>query len=123
MAIALSDRFNEILTQLEHNVPGVQATAIFDLDGLVIASRLPPNVDEEVIGAMSAAILSIGNRSGEELNRGSMKRIFVEGDEGSLVILSVGDDAVLVALVGTDVKLGMLFFECKRCISRILDIA
>jgi predicted regulator of Ras-like GTPase activity (Roadblock/LC7/MglB family) len=120
--MALSERFNEILNQLEINVPGVEATAIFDMDGLVIASRLPTDVDEEVIGAMSAAILSIGNRSGEELNRGTMKRIFVEGDNGSIVIISVGEDAVLVALVGTEVKLGMLFFECKRCISKIIDI-
>lgn len=123
MAIALSEKFNEILNQLETNVPGVEATAIFDMDGLVIASRLPTDVDEEIIGAMSAAILSIGNRSGEELDRGTMKRIFVEGDNGSIVIISVGEDIVLVALVGIEVKLGLLFFECKRCISKILDIS
>jgi predicted regulator of Ras-like GTPase activity (Roadblock/LC7/MglB family) len=123
MAIALSEKFKEILTQLETNVPGVEATAIFDMDGLVIASRLPTGVDDEIIGAMSAAILSIGNRSGEELDRGTMKRIFVEGDNGSIVIISVGEDIVLVALVGIEVKLGLLFFECKRCISKILDIS
>ena len=123
MTIARLERFTNILTQLEVNVPGLEATAIFDMDGLVIASRLPSNVDEEIIGAMSAAILSIGNRSGKELDRGDMRRIFVEGDHGSIVILSVGEELVLVALVGTDVKLGLLFFECRRSIARILDIS
>ena len=123
MTIARIERFNTILTQLEVNVPGVEATAIFDMDGLVIASRLPSNVDEEIIGAMSAAILSIGNRSGQELDRGEMKRIFVEGDKGSIVILSVGEELVLVALVGTGVKLGLLFYEAKRSIARILEFS
>ena len=120
--VALSRQMNEMLSQLETNVPGIESTALFDMDGLVVASRLAEDVDDEMIGAMSASILSIGNRSGQELERGSMKRIFVEGDNGSIVIMSVGEDIVLVALVEPNVKLGMLFFECRRIIKRILEI-
>ena len=76
MTIGRLERFTNILTQLEANVPGVEATAIFDMDGLVIASRLPTYVDEEIIGAMSAAILSIGNRSGKELECGFVRAMY-----------------------------------------------
>ena len=122
MKLAISKQMDEILYQLESNVPGIQATALFDTDGLVLTSRLDEGVDDEIIGAMSASILSIGNRSGMELDRGEMQRIFIEGDNGSIVIMSVGADLLLVALVEPEVKLGMLFFQCRRCIESIRNI-
>jgi hypothetical protein len=122
MVETISDQLNYVLDQFETNVPHVEATAIVSTDGLVIASRLPSGVDEERIGAMGAAILSISHRSGEELERGEMKRVLIEGDQGYIMIRSVGVDAVLVALVGNRVKLGMLFYECKRCVGRLSEI-
>ena len=122
MDTPITKKLDEVLAQLEVNVPGVEATAIFNSDGLVVASRLPRDVNEEIIGAMSAAILSIGNRSGEELNRGTMQRIFIEGDLGSIVIISVGDEVVLVALINPEVKLGMLFLQFKRSKTKIMEI-
>ena len=122
MTVSLAEQIDSVLSEFENHIPYVQATALFDTDGLVISSRLPGGVDEQKIGAMTAAILSISNRSGEELERGNMKRILVEGDSGSIVIMSVGNETVLVALVGQDVKLGILFYECRQCISQIMNI-
>jgi predicted regulator of Ras-like GTPase activity (Roadblock/LC7/MglB family) len=113
---------NEVLDQFESSMPAIQATALFDLDGLVIASRLQGGVDDQRIGAMSAALLTISNRSGAELDRGTIHRVLVEGDNGSMAIMSVGQEIVLVALVGKDVKLGILFYECRQCIMQIKEI-
>ena len=122
MPQSLLDIVNKVLNGLENNGPNIEATAVFDTDGLVIASRLPGGVDDEVIGAMTAAILSISNRSSEELDRGKMKRVLVEGDEGSIIIMSVGEDLVLVTLVGENVKLGILFYELSRCVAQMVEI-
>ena len=122
MSNTLQDKLNEVLDQFEKSIPSVEATALFDMDGLVIASRLKGGVDDQRIGAMSAAILSISSRSGEELERGQIQRVLVEGENGSMVIMSVGTEIVLVALVGKQVKLGILFYECRRCIAHIMEI-
>ena len=122
MAQTLSDQLNVILHQFERNVPQVQATAIVSTDGLVIASRLPDQVEEDRVGAMGAAILSISARSGDELARGEMQRVLVEGEDGYLLIRSIGEDAILVALADKDVRLGMLFYECKQCIEKLTEI-
>jgi predicted regulator of Ras-like GTPase activity (Roadblock/LC7/MglB family) len=122
MALTLSDQLNIVLNNFERNVPHVQATAIISTDGLVIASRLPAQVEEERIGAMGAAILSISARSGEELDRGDMERVLIEGTEGYILLRSIGEDAILVALVDKDVRLGMLFYECKNCISKLNEL-
>ena len=122
MAQTLSDQLDAILGEFERNVPHVEATAVVSTDGLVIASRLPDQVEEDRIGAMGAAILSISSRSGEELDRGEMERVLIEGETGYLLIRSIGEDAILVALIDKDVRLGMLFYECKKCIGKLTEI-
>jgi predicted regulator of Ras-like GTPase activity (Roadblock/LC7/MglB family) len=122
MAQTISDQLDEVLNNFERNVPHVEATAIVSTDGLVIASRLPDRVEEDRVGAMGAAILSISTRSGEELDRGQMRRVLIEGTDGYLLIRSIGEFAILVALVDKKVRLGMLFYECKRCIAQLNEI-
>ena len=122
MAQTISDQLDEVLNNFERNVPHLEATAIVSTDGLVIASRLPDRVEEDRVGAMGAAILSISTRSGKELDRGQMRRVLIEGTDGYLLIRSIGEFAILVALVDKKVRLGMLFYECKRCIAQLNEI-
>ncbi|MCJ7716333.1 MAG: roadblock/LC7 domain-containing protein [Anaerolineales bacterium] len=122
MEQTISDQLDQVLYNFERNVPHVEATAVVSTDGLVIASRLPDRVEEDRVGAMGAAILSISNRSGEELDRGEMLRVLIEGTNGYLLIRSIGEVAILVALVDKKVRLGMLFYECKLCIEQLTEI-
>jgi predicted regulator of Ras-like GTPase activity (Roadblock/LC7/MglB family) len=122
MAQTISDQLDNVLSTFERNVPHVEATAVVSTDGLVIASRLPDQVEEDRIGAMGAAILSISSRSGAELARGEMVRVLIEGELGYILIRSISEDAILVALVEKEVRLGMLFYECKNCIKKLSEI-
>ena len=122
MVPTISAQLDAILNDFERNVPHVQATAVVSTDGLVIASRLPKDVEEDRIGAMGAAILSISKRSGDELDRGEMTRVLVEGTNGYILIRSIGEFAILVALVEIEVRLGMLLYECRNCIEKLSEI-
>lgn len=122
MAQTISTQLDMILNDFERNIPHVQATAVVSTDGLVIASRLPANVEEDRIGAMGAAILSISTRSGEELERGEMLRVLIEGTQGYILIRSVGEYAILVALVEKEVRLGLLFYEANKCIQLLREV-
>jgi len=122
MTPTISTQLDVILNDFERNVRHVQATAVVSTDGLVIASRLPSDVEEDRIGAMGAAILSISNRSGGELERGEILRVLIEGEEGYILIRSVGEYAILVALVEKDVRLGLLFFEANKCIELLKEV-
>ena len=85
--------------------------------------EIPPSgLEEDRIGAMSAAILAISKRSGLELERGEIHRVLIDGGEGYLAINSIGNDAVLVALVDKNVRLGMLFYECRKCVEELKKI-
>ncbi|MEW6492227.1 MAG: roadblock/LC7 domain-containing protein [Cyanobacteriota bacterium] len=97
----------------------VQGAAIVTPDGLPLASSLPGSMDEERVSAMSAAMLSLGERIGKELLGGTTDRIYVEGDEGFTILTSCGDDAMFLVLASKEAKQGILMLEIKRIISDV----
>ena len=97
----------------------VQGAALVTPDGLPLAATLPGAMDEERVSAMSAAMLSLGERIGQELGRGGIDRIYVEGDQGYGILVSCGDDAVLLVLADKKAKQGVLMLEIKRAVSEI----
>jgi uncharacterized protein len=97
----------------------IQGAALVTPDGLPLAATLPTVMDEERVSAMSAAMLSLGERIGIELARGSIDRIFVEGNEGFSVLTSCGEDAVFLVLASKTAKQGVLMLEIKRAVSEL----
>ncbi|MEA4909045.1 MAG: hypothetical protein GYA17_21940 [Chloroflexi bacterium] len=104
----------ERLRELEASSPDIEATAIVSVDGLTIASALPQEVEEDRVSAMSAAMLSLGERIAGELGRGSLDQVYIKGQHGYVVLMSVGDEAVLTALAREQAKLGLIFLDMRR---------
>jgi predicted regulator of Ras-like GTPase activity (Roadblock/LC7/MglB family) len=94
--------------------PDIEASAVVSVDGLIIASALPNEVEEDRVSAMSAAMLSLGERISSELGRGGLEQVYIKGHEGFVVLTSIGSDAVLTALAGQNAKLGLIFLEMHR---------
>ena len=91
-------------------------------DGLIIASSLPQGLEEGRIAAMSAALMSIGARTGHELRRGKMEQVLVKGSDGYALITGAGAHAVLLALVRKEAKLGLIFYELKQTVDEIAAV-
>ena len=102
------------LKDLQAVAPDIIASAVVTADGLTLASALPADVEEERIAAMSAAMLSLGERIAAELQRGSLEEVYIRGNEGMVLLTSVGKDAVLTALSRKEANLGIIFLEMRR---------
>jgi len=102
------------LKELQATTPDIEASAVVSVDGLVIASALPPDVEEDRVSAMSAAMLSLGERIAGELGRGSLDQVYIKGNNGYVVLMAVGEEAVLTVLARKEAKLGLLFLDMKR---------
>jgi predicted regulator of Ras-like GTPase activity (Roadblock/LC7/MglB family) len=94
--------------------PEIEASAVVSVDGLIMASALPEDVEEDRVSAMSAAMLSLGERIAGELQRGFLDQVFIHGDSGYVILTSVGEEAVLTALAREGAKLGLVFLEMRR---------
>jgi predicted regulator of Ras-like GTPase activity (Roadblock/LC7/MglB family) len=103
-----------ILQNLVTSTSDVQGAALVSPDGLALASSLPSGMDEERVAAMSAAMLSLGERIRSELARGIIDRLYVEGDKGYGILTSCGEEAVLLVLASKAAKQGLLMLEIKR---------
>ena len=102
------------LRELQSSSPDIEASAVVSVDGLTIASALPQGVEEDRVSAMSAAMLSLGERIANELGRGVLEQVYIKGEKGYVVLMSVGEEAVLTALAREQAKLGLLFLDMRR---------
>jgi len=102
------------LLELQSSSPDIEASAVVSVDGLPIASALPQGVEEDRVSAMSAAMLSLGERIASELGRGSLAQVYIKGEKGYVVLMSVGEEAVLTALARERAKLGLILLEMRR---------
>ena len=112
-------KLSHIVQDFVARTSDVQGAAVVTPDGFPLASSLPGNMDEERVSAMSAAMLSLGERIGTELLGGTTDRIYVEGDEGFTVLTNCGEDAVFLVLAGKTAKQGMLMLEIKRAVADV----
>jgi predicted regulator of Ras-like GTPase activity (Roadblock/LC7/MglB family) len=102
------------LRELQANTPDVEASAVVSVDGLTIAASLQASVEEDRVSAMSAAMLSLGERIAGELGRGGLNQVYIHGNDGYVLLTAVGQDAVLTVLARKEAKLGLVFLEMGR---------
>lgn len=114
MAISRTDKMSERLRDLQASSPDVEASAVISVDGLTIASALPESIEGDRVAAMSAAMLSLGERISGELGRGILDQVYIRGENGFMILMAVGDEAVLTVLARKQAKLGLLFLDMRR---------
>jgi len=114
MSKSRSDQMVDRLRSMQAAAPDIEASAVVSVDGLIMASALQQGVEEDRVSAMSAAMLSLGERISNELGRAGLEQVYIKGDAGAIVLTSVGDEAVLTAMARQDAKLGMIFLEMRR---------
>ncbi len=107
------------LRDLQASSPDIEASSVVSVDGLTIASALPQGVEEDRVAAMSAAMLSLGERIASELGRGALDQVYIKGQQGYVILMSVGEDAVLTALAREQAKLGLIFLDMRRAITAL----
>ena len=104
------------LHQLRSSTPEIQGAAIVSADGLSIASVLSPDVEEDRVAAMSAAMVSLGERISAELGRGDLEQVYIKGKIGYALLTSVGPDAVLTVIAQGEARLGLLLLELRKTV-------
>lgn len=114
MTQSRTERMVARLRDLQAGTPDIEASAVVSVDGLIMASALPPDVEEDRVSAMSAAMLSLGERIAGELGRGMLEEVYIRGDQGYVFLRAVGMEAVLTVLARSGAKLGLIFLDMKR---------
>jgi hypothetical protein len=116
------ENLDSILVKLIATIPEVQAATIVSVEGEIIASALPQDVDEMTIAVMTAALLSLAESAITLIKSGEFEQLFIKGRDGYLLVLPAGLNAVLSVSTTRDVRLGLIFLDCMRTAEKIANL-
>lgn len=111
-----------VLSDLNRSSSEIIASAVISTDGLPIASLLPNGVDADRVGAMSAALLALGNRTSRELQCDELEQVMVKGRHGYILLIQAGDGCVLAITAKESAKLGLILLDARRAARSIVEI-
>ena len=114
-----ADLLTSVLSDLNGASADIEASAVISIDGLMMAALLPAGMDEDRVGAMSAAMLSLGDRTAKELTRGELEQVLIKGSRGYVLMTHAGENAVLTVLTKANARLGLIFLDAKRAAESI----
>jgi len=122
VARSRTEQLIERLRDLQASTQDVEAAAIVSVDGLTMASSMPANIEEDRVSAMSAAMLSLGERIAGELGRGVLEQVYVKGVHGHVILMAVGDEAVLTVLAREQARLGLILLDMRRAVDDLVKL-
>lgn len=111
-----------ILKKLNASSQEIEACSVMTRDGLSVASVMEKSVDPDRLGAMCASMLSLADKTAQELDRGNLKQLLIDGSEGYLLLIHVGTHAVLAVVSRPNVNLGKVLLDAKKTAGQIYDI-
>lgn len=115
----LKDDLQAVISQLKKSAPEIRASAFVSLDGLMLASAMPEDTNEDAVAAMSATVLGLGERTTKEFATGELEQVYFKGSEGYIILQSAGEEGVLVVVTNSNAMLGILFLLVRRTAGEI----
>jgi predicted regulator of Ras-like GTPase activity (Roadblock/LC7/MglB family) len=111
-----------ILEGLFEEISGLKGVAIVSREGLPIDSAFPPGSSETYIAALNATLLSMSEKAMRELKSGKLKQLYVKGEEGYLIAMTAGSNAILIVSTTADVRLRFVLADCERACNKLAEI-
>ena len=102
------------LERLRAESSDIEALAVISVEGLVMACACDAETDQERLGAMTAAMLALGERIAAELQRGTLEQLLIRGDAGWALLMSLDENSVLCALASEEARLGLVLLDMRR---------
>jgi predicted regulator of Ras-like GTPase activity (Roadblock/LC7/MglB family) len=125
-----SEILERTLRTLHTAVPGIIASVIVNIDGLLVSSYPPGDENENFsdnptsspqVAAMAATLIGLAERTLGRLAQGELERLLMEGEEGVMIVYPAGR-AALAVLVEKDVKMGMVLYAASRARNDVVKI-
>jgi len=111
---------NSILRELNASSSDIEASACISSDGFNLASVLNNDIDPDRYSAMCASLLALANRTAQEVQRGSLKLVLVEGEQGVMLLVQAGQNSILAVAAKPTRNLGMIFLSAKKFAQKII---
>ena len=103
-----------LIRRFQTSLNGIHAVAVVSGDGLPLASQLDESTDPDRFGAMCASLLALASQAADEVARGTLRQVLVEGAEGTMLLVQAGPENVLAVAASPEVNIGRIFVEARK---------
>lgn len=110
-----------ILRELNASSSDIEASACISSDGFNLASVLSKDIDPDRYSAMCASLLALANRAAQEVQRGNLKLVLVEGEHGVMLLVQAGENSILAVAAKPSRNLGMIFMNARKFAQKIIN--
>lgn len=111
-----------VLNGLVESMDDIVGAAVVDNDGLLLASNLNQTLDAKRIATISAGLITLSDRSAQQLNYGSVSQTIVQSDDGCIIVVRANAYAFLVGLTTSTVNLGLAIVRCRQALEALSEI-
>ena len=109
---------NKELDKLEE-ISDIIGTAIVNRNGLLIASKLPRDIEDRKFCAMAATMFGAIETAASTLGSNSVTNLTVEFNDFQLIIMAADEQTILVSLVNLNANLGLILIEIEEIIKNL----
>jgi hypothetical protein len=117
---ARASALRSVLRELNASSADIEASACISSDGYTLAAVLGHGADPDRFGAMCASLLALAQRASQEIQRGNLKLVMVEGELGVMLLVQAGPDAILAVGAKPSKNLGMIFLDSRKVAQKLL---
>lgn len=115
-----TERIEQQLTELKTELPEIEGIAVLTKEGLPIASIFS-TIEPAILSAITATINNVSEKAMEELEKGILEAVIVQGEQGHLVIQGIGSSAIIAVLASKSAKPGLLYILVNRVSEKLVD--
>ena len=120
--ISKSEKIKDVLNRFRSISPDIFGASVITMEGFMVASVTLSEIDEGLVGGLTAAMLGVGERIASEMMNSRMSQIYVKSDNGYIICNSINEETVLVSLVNSDAYLGLIFLEIRRILPDLASL-
>jgi predicted regulator of Ras-like GTPase activity (Roadblock/LC7/MglB family) len=111
-----------LLANFARQVPDVAHAVAVSADGLRIATSADLSVDmADQLSAVISGLASLCAGTARLMSAGSVRQTIVDMDGGVLLVMSVGDRAMVGVLAAAGCDLGQIGYETAMLVRRVTD--
>ena len=121
MAETKKVKLDQILTKFMQ-VGQIKACGVVSTEGLLITSRMPPEMNERIVGALCSTIIASAETASSQMGTGEVSEVSVRTQQGTLLLKPAGKKALVIALAEIEAQIGLITVEIEMRAKQVQEI-
>nr|MDO8135919.1 roadblock/LC7 domain-containing protein [Candidatus Njordarchaeum guaymaensis] len=118
---SMEERIGKLLEKISYDID-LEAIALISKEGRRVAFFARRDVDPDLLSALSAALLSMGEMSVQKMDQAPLWEVIVRGAGGYTILTSAGPRLLLIGAGSEEANLGLVIRILREYAKKIEEV-